>query len=204
MDLFSLLRLHARTRTETIALSSPRRSMTYRKLWSRIERATARLQIEWGVQKGDTVAYIGDSHPDALVLFFALARSGACLLPLAPVSDGGVSSMKIDKFALRAILIDDDLFIEHAPCPVFTLSSLIASRCPHEPTDIHEDLHLPALLLPPLEASSTMQALDMESLCREPVINQPEAAEIKDLFDLQVLTRQVLPTLQSGGCLMLT
>lgn len=203
MDLFSQLRQHARTRTETIAVSSARRSMTYRKLWSRIERATARLQMEWGVRKGDTVAYIGNSHPDALVLFFALARSGACLLPLAPPATGDCSSMQVGAFALRALIIDDDLFIAAAPCPVHTLSSLIASRCPHEPASIGEDLRLPALVLPQSGESPPTQDFNLARLCGELITDVPDEADIQTLFDLQVLMRQVLPVLQNGGRLIL-
>lgn len=203
MDIFSQLREHALTRTETVAVSSPRRSMTYRKLWSRIERATARLQMEWGVQKGDTVAYIGESHPDALVLFLALARSGACLLPLTPPSSGDCSSMQLGEWPLRALIVDDELFIAKAPSPLFTLSSLIATPCPQEPAEICEDLQLPALRIPQPTLSSSMQVFGLATLCEESVPCIPAEASVSALFDLQVLARQVLPVLQNGGRLIL-
>ena len=81
-SLLSVLQGHANERGDLLAHVLPDRDITYRRLWSRTERASARLQGEWGVQAGDTVAYIGGGHPDAIVLYFSLLRIGASVLPL--------------------------------------------------------------------------------------------------------------------------
>src|SRR3569832_523659 len=84
MNLFTQLRHHAQVRPEAVAIYSQERVTTYRKLWSRIERATARLQGEWRIHAGDRVADLGKGHPAAIVLYASLARSGALLVPLKP------------------------------------------------------------------------------------------------------------------------
>ena len=66
--LLAMLSAHAREHGDRLCHWLPERSITYRRLWSRIERASARLQGEWHVQSGQTVAYIGRSHPDIVVL----------------------------------------------------------------------------------------------------------------------------------------
>src|SRR6476620_2602016 len=83
MNIFDILREHARRIPDQVATVSPRhRLTTWRKLWSRIERATARMPGEWLVGAGDTVIYAGHGHADALVLWLSLARLSARMLPL--------------------------------------------------------------------------------------------------------------------------
>jgi acyl-coenzyme A synthetase/AMP-(fatty) acid ligase len=206
MDFFCLLREHARTRTETIAVSSPRRSMTYRKLWSRIERASARLQQEWKVGKSDIVAYCGHSHPDALVLYFALARSGARLLPLASTISPLELSFLAKELPLSLILEDDNLsFAREVPhIPVKPMSALIATRCPQEPAGVREDPHHPALLWCRETGKAELDAYSFAQLW-EARTGAPRAqvAKVDDLLEPAVLSNTVLPILQSGGCLVL-
>ena len=90
-DMLALLQDHAQRRGDLLAHVLPDRDITYRRLWSRIERGSARLYGEWGVRRGDRVAYIGRGHPDAIVLYFALLRIGAALLPLEAMSFAEVS-----------------------------------------------------------------------------------------------------------------
>lgn len=47
-----------------------------------VQEAVARLHGQWGVRRGDRVAWLGANHPDQLVLLFALAELGAMLVPL--------------------------------------------------------------------------------------------------------------------------
>ena len=75
--LLAMLRSHAISHGDRRCHLLIDRVITYRRLWSRIERASARLQCEWGVAPGDTVAYVGTGHPDAIVLYAALLRIGA-------------------------------------------------------------------------------------------------------------------------------
>lgn len=206
MDFFSLLREHARLRTEAPAVSSPRRSMTYRKLWSRIERATARLQCEWGVARGDTLAYLGHSHPDALVLYFSAARCGACLLPLSPDLPDRDRTRFIEKFRAQLLIVDDDL---HATLtsPAHSLSSLIATRCPQEPKDVVEDMCRPSLLCSSSEHPPGLQAFSLVELQNQREKRdgaQPLAGcRIEMLFERETFSLTVLPSLQNGTCLIL-
>ena len=206
MDFFKLLREHARTRTETIAVSSSCRSMTYRKLWSRIERATARLQQEWKINKGDIVAYYGHSHPDALVLFFALARSGARLLPLSPSLSPSDLKLFAQEFRVSLMLEDDNLsFAREVPhISVKPLSALIATRCPQEPAEVAEDPHHPALLRCREAGKAGVDAYSLAQLWGARTgVTPAQGAKVDDLLDPAVLSNTVLPILQSGGCLML-
>ncbi len=54
----------------------------FAKLWRRVERVTARLQADWGIQPGQRVAYLGLNHELQLVTLVACARLGAIFLPL--------------------------------------------------------------------------------------------------------------------------
>lgn len=206
MDFFELLREHARTRTETIAVLSPRRSMTYRKLWSRIERATARLQQEWRVGTGDIVAYSGHSHPDALVLYFSLARSGARLLPLSPAISPADLRFFAKEFRLSLMLEDDSLsFAREVPSlSVKPLSALIATRCPQEPAKVLEDPRHPALLQCRGAGEASLEAFSLTQLWEARSRSaQAQVAQVGDLLEPAVLSNTVLPMLQSGGCLVL-
>ena len=58
-DMLALLQRQAQAHSDAVAYVLPNRVITYRRFWSRIERACARLQGEWGVRQGDVVAYVG-------------------------------------------------------------------------------------------------------------------------------------------------
>ncbi|MDO9217821.1 MAG: AMP-binding protein, partial [Lacisediminimonas sp.] len=135
MNFFDILRSHALRLPDSIATASSRhRRTTYRQLWSRIERGSARLQGEWLVEPGDIVIYAGHAHPDALVLWLSLARLGAALLPLESAALLLHAGALASRHEVRLLLHDDDL---PAPlpdefCACARLSALIARRCEHE------------------------------------------------------------------------
>ena len=54
----------------------------FAKFWRRVERLTAHLQSNWGVQPGDRVAWLGFNHELQLVTLVACARLGAVFVPL--------------------------------------------------------------------------------------------------------------------------
>ena len=56
--------------------------ISYRSLDRRIAAASAVLAGEFGVSKGDRIAFLGYNNPDFLVLIFACARLGAVMVPL--------------------------------------------------------------------------------------------------------------------------
>ncbi len=206
MDFFNLLREHARLRTESPAVSSPRRSMTYRKLWSRIERATARLQCEWGVSSNDTVAYLGNSHPDALVLFFSLARCGARLLPISPELAPSVRASLFQAVPWQLLIVDDDLSHSDAADSQL-ISSLIATRCPHEPRHVVEDMSRPLLVCSSGEEGMQWRTFSLAALQEEgrrlgQISLQPEIS-IGSYFEGKNFPGIVLPVLEKGQCLVL-
>jgi len=73
-------------------------SLRYSELWQRVTTASAAL-AQRGVQAGDRVAYLGYNHYQFLVLFFALARLGAMLVPL---------NFRLAAAEHRAILADSE------------------------------------------------------------------------------------------------
>lgn len=210
MNLFTILRHHVTTQPNAIASRSSRRVVTYRKFWSRIERATARLASEWHVKAGDTVVYWGQGHQDALMLYIAVARCGAKLLPLehAPLHQDSIAILKNIPTVL--LLHDDETIFEVPPAaPVIAnLSSLIATRCHHNPP-VNEDITQPSLIsLATLEIGSLQmgeQSLHQLLEDERPHLESNLAREFRiaeALFDADIFAPQVLPTLLSGGTII--
>lgn len=206
MTLFELLRARAKTHEGIIVSRSSRRLVSWRKFWSRIERGTARLQGEWGVTRGDTVAYWGLGHQDALMLYIATARCGARLLPLEHASLQQASATILRDIPVKILLHDDELSFAQPPAaPIITnLSSLIATRSFHAPV-VTEDVLLPSLITLFRDANGRFRteehSLQQLSLMTSP----PVAQEFKvgaALFDNDVFAPQVLSTLTVGGTII--
>lgn len=206
MNLFTQLRHHAQVRPEAVAIHSRERVTTYRKLWSRIERATARLQGEWGVAPEERVAYFGCGHPDAVVLYAALARSGALLMPVRPSMPREAAASALRKADVRLVVHDDELSIEGWFPAVRTkpLSELIATPCPCEPARIVEQSGRPDLIAISLAADGGVgiapRAVDYSaahSPAAEPAVPHIQA----NLFDEEILAPVALHTLMAGKML---
>ncbi|MBC7513420.1 MAG: AMP-binding protein [Herminiimonas sp.] len=133
MTPFDLLRQHVHDHPDAVAASTPYRIATYRKMWSRIERSTARLQGEWGIRPGDTIAYYGCGHLDALVMYFAAARCGARVLPLEHAALQAEARSLIAATDATLVLFDDALALGPETFAITSrpLSSLIATVCRH-------------------------------------------------------------------------
>ena len=196
-NLFQVLERHAREQPHKIACASRFRLASYRKLWSRIERATARLQGEWGVRPGDVVAYCGDGHPDALVLYAALAHCGALLLPLEHASARAALPRLADAAALTLALFDDELHPPRIAQPVHPLSMLIGEPCAYQVR----------MATPDPAAGSLLRLADDASLCRLS-LRQLAAGAVSEkrdvhgaLFDADVFGPVVLPALCAGDTL---
>lgn len=206
MNLFSRLRHHAQNQPEAIAASSRFRMMTYRKLWSRVERATARLQGEWGVRRGDTIAYRGQAHPDAIVLYLALARCGAKLVAFEqPALSSGIDAI-VRQFDIKIMVCDDEMPLDpaHFPAAIRSLSSLIMTRCPCQPSDLDEASDCPSLIMIGLAAdhSVQMQPASLDQMAaRKAVALNPLCHVAESLFDEHVFISVVLPALTSGATL---
>jgi acyl-CoA synthetase (AMP-forming)/AMP-acid ligase II len=195
MNIFDILRQHAQRQPGQVATVSPRhRLTTYRKLWSRIERATARLQGEWLIGAGDVVIYAGHGHADALVLWLSLARLSAQLLPL----EGAAQVTQAGHYAAQSgavlLLHDDELALPPLgqELAVQTLSAIIARPCDYHPQDCPEQVRRPSLLAVEGEG---LQAYGIADLLEAP------AAEwsVEDtLFDPARLQGQILPALFQG------
>jgi acyl-CoA synthetase (AMP-forming)/AMP-acid ligase II len=210
MNLFTILRHHVATQPNAIASRSSRRVVTYRKFWSRIERATARLKSEWHVEAGDTVVYWGQGHQDALMFYIAVARCGAKLLPLehASLHENSVAILKNIPAVL--LLHDDETIFEVPPAaPVIAnLSSLIANRCHHNPP-VSEDITSTSLISFTALEDSDLQAGEhsLQQLMENatPYIESNAAQEFRiaeALFDDDVFAPQVLPVLARGGTII--
>jgi hypothetical protein len=176
VDLFVRLRQLAAQTPARIATVSPQRTASYRKLWSRVERATARLQGEWGVSAGQCVVYEGPPHADALVLWLAVCRLGACMLPLeriplpahadapavAHASRGApVLALASSRATLWVHADGMQPSITQASIAAQPLSALIMRPCPFKPAALHEDGRLDCiefLTAPALSESQSGQS----------------------------------------------
>lgn len=200
-----LVQLHA----DAIAVETPYRIATYRKMWSRIERSTARLHGEWGIRPGDTIVYVGCGHLDALVMYFAAARCGARVLPLEHRHLQHTVSVAHSGAVL--LLHDDDMPVSalSSGLPCKPISSLIATVCRY-PAQVKEDSALVSLLEPGDMAGAkdalrqrwhgrSLDALAVLAGKASPQRRQVQGA----LFDASVFAPVVLSTLLAGGHLLL-
>jgi hypothetical protein len=225
-DLFVRLRQLARQSPGQVATVSPDRTANYRKLWSRVERATARLQGEWAVSAGQYVVYEGPPHADALVLWLALCRLGACLLPLEhiPLRPNGDAlaaahaspgALQMAGAATRAMLwlhADDFLpSITAARIAMHPLSSLIMQPCPFQPVVRHEDGRLDCIefLAEPTMPGHRPRRSSLRELMsqyHEPPtgldLAAPTIALDQGAFKEHVLGPILLPALMAGRCLL--
>lgn len=67
---------------EKVAIRFEEQEITYPEFNDRIKSAARMLKNKLGVTPGDCVAYLGQNHPQNLILVFACARLGAIFVPL--------------------------------------------------------------------------------------------------------------------------
>lgn len=194
-SLLATLQSHASLRAEALAHVLPERVITYRRLWSRIERASARLQGPWQVQSGQWVAYIGHGHPNAIVLYCALLRIGACLLPLE-----GLPVPQAEQIAQQAgatLAVHDDA-ITLSEIPAQPLSLLLEDWCHFDPVLMPEDPDFAGLVLPVMQNSvRVLQPSSLRQLSQLAVpARDGSAAQVGAvIFTLDTLSRIILPAL---------
>ncbi len=204
----SVLQEHAVHRGDLLAHVLPDRDITYRRLWSRIERASARLQGEWGIRAGDLVAYVGSGHPDAIVLYFALLRIGASLLPLEALPAAEARAAFAAHGATLAIHDDgvniDDMSAHGSSADGLStdgmaarpLESLLADWCHFDPVLVSDESLRRGLWLP-LAGGQREAASLFELTIALPA--EPRAGWVSDrLFTAEVLGRLVLPSLRDA------
>lgn len=215
-SLFDILRHRAARTPASIATRSSERALTYRRFWSRIERGTARLISEWGVVPGDTIAYWGQGHQDALSLYFAAARCGVRLLPLEHAWLRNDAAALLQQYRVDVLLHDDDIAAETfaAEMPsivslvphIVRLSSVVATRCHHYPR-VEEDASVPSLIMPANAQTLQASQVSMRSLRQlTDGITDDAAADTfrvtAALFDDDVFAPRVLSMLASGGTIL--
>ena len=195
-SLLSVLQSHAHERADLLAHVLPDRDITYRRLWSRTERASARLQGEWGVQAGDLVAYIGSGHPDAIVLYLALLRIGAALLPLEAMTAVDARAAFRQHGAMLAVHDDEVAAAAIDGLPSQRLELLLDDWCHAEPVLVPDDPLRKALWLP--VDGGDREPTSLYELCAA-LPQEPRAGWVSDrIFTAEVLGRLVLPSLRDA------
>ncbi|MEY3695245.1 MAG: hypothetical protein RL083_1070 [Pseudomonadota bacterium] len=193
-DMLALLQDHAGRFGDDLAHVLPDRDITYRRLWSRIERGSARLCGEWHVRAGDVVAYVGRGHPDAIVLYFALLRIGATLLPLEAMSAAQVTQV-LAAYQPTLVIKDhagaDQLASDHRVHP---LHELLASWSHHAPALVDQTVSARALWLP--DPDLEFQAYSLEQLCDSLPATSRKTFIDQKIFTADVLREVVLPSLR--------
>ena len=214
MTPFARFRQHVQDQPDAVACITPYRVASYRKMWSRIERSTARLQGEWGIRPGDTIAYVGCGHLDALVMYFAAARCGARLLPLEHAALQARAAAIVAEAGAVLVLHDDAL----PPTPGLALgvacrplSTLIATICRHQESIIEDSkavslLQWPAQAVTAVDLVRQVDALQCRSIDQIADHAMPSGAADAHslsgpLFDAAVFGPLVLATLLSGRTL---
>ncbi len=198
-SLLSILHDHALAHGDYIAHLLPDRVITYRRFWSRIERASARLQGEWGVVAGDTVIYWGSGHPDAIILYCALLRLGAKLMPCEDRDREYVQHM-VEQTKSQLVVHDDALTFTSSPA--HSLSSLLADWCHFDPVVIQDESATPALYLHDFiqndnRAVSVGELIQALSPLQQ--VDQAEAIVIDGpIFHKEKLINFILPALIAG------
>ena len=189
--LLAMLHQHAIVQGDARCHLLPDRVITYRRFWARIERASARLQGEWGIAQGDTVAYLGRGHPDALVLYFALLRIGARLLPLEQPELNVPEMISVHRPSLA--LYDSDR--PGVDLPSGPLSALLTLWCTHDPHPLVDDVTSPSLWLP---AGGKEFGFSLEALC-DVMADRPVSDWVgPSIFNRKTLCEVVLPSLRLG------
>jgi len=198
-SLLSILHDHALAHGDYIAHLLPDRVITYRRFWSRIERASARLQGEWGVVAGDTVIYWGSGHPDAIILYCALLRLGAKLMPCEDRDREYVQHM-VEQTKSQLVVHDDALTFTSSPA--HSLSSLLADWCHFDPVVIQDESATPALYLHDFIQNDN-RAVSIGELIQalSPLqhVDEAEAVVIDGpIFHKEKLINLILPALIAG------
>ena len=198
-DLLALLRDHADKHGDQLAHVLPDRDITYRRLWSRIERGSARLFGEWGIREGDLVAYVGRGHPDAIVLYFALLRLGAMLLPLESVSTSQVQQMLAER--QPKLLIQDHegsmtgtTMGSTTGSTTYALEALLANWSHHDPLLIDDPMSRPSLFVH--DAAHDWQLTSLDQLGASLPATPRTSFIDQHIFTTDLLRNIVLPSLR--------
>ncbi len=195
-SLLSILHDHALSHGDYIAHLLPDRVITYRRFWSRIERASARLQGEWHVKADDIVIYWGLGHPDAIILYCALMRLGAKLMPCEGREREYVQHMV--EQTKSHLVVHDEAFT-FTSSPAHSLASLLADWCHFDPTVIQDETSKPTLFLPYFNDEAVSVSELIQALSPLQQVDEAEAVVIDGpIFHKEKLINLILPALIAG------
>ena len=189
--LLAMLSAHAHEHGDLLCHWLPERLITYRRFWSRIERASARLQGEWGVKQGQTIAYVGTSHPDIFVLYAALLRLGAAFMPLEGISLSSALSF-MQQADISLVVVDQDMTISGRT--THYLPQLLADWCHFDPDINEENPSEKSLLLS--STSGGIDYLSLSELCGKLSSRASSQWITGSIFGVESLTSIVLPSLR--------
>jgi acyl-CoA synthetase (AMP-forming)/AMP-acid ligase II len=189
--LLAMLAAHGREHGDLLCHWLPERVINYRRLWSRVERASARLQGEWNVKSGQTIAYVGHSHPDILVLYAALIRIGASFMPLENRTIDS-SLLLMNQADISLVIVDKAMSFEGRATQ--SLPQLLDGWCHFHPEINEEDPSKITLLLP--TASHAIDYLSLNELCVKLPLSASTNWLTGPVFTIETLTNNVLPALR--------
>jgi fatty-acyl-CoA synthase len=100
-----VLRRHAHLRADVVAVRSEDRSLTYRELDARVDRAAAALAAR-GVRSGDRVAILSGNRPEFLEALGATNRLGAIAVPINFRLVGPEVAFHLSDSGARTLVVD--------------------------------------------------------------------------------------------------
>ena len=111
MNLGAILTRHARYRPDHLAVVFRDQRLTYREFNRRVNRSANAL-LQAGVRKGEKVATILPNCLELLEVYWAVAKTGAVVVPLSPLLRGrGLTSLLNDSDS--ALVITHCDLVEH-------------------------------------------------------------------------------------------
>ena len=113
-DLASLIRAKAKKNEDRPALRFADQTLTYSQLDQETDRFAAGL-AEAGVARGDRVASLLYNRPEFPLLWFALAKLGAVLVPLNTALKGELLRYELDDCQARSVVVDPSLLPVYEP-----------------------------------------------------------------------------------------
>ena len=99
------VRLQSRRDPDGLALAAGSHRHSWASLDAEVARAAGALRAR-GVHPGERVAVLASNHPSTVVLFFALRRLGAALVPLNTRLAPAELRAQADRIGARAVLVD--------------------------------------------------------------------------------------------------
>ena len=104
--LSEMIRHHAQTQPQTLALVQDERRVSYQVLDALMDRVAAALQRD-GVDNGDVVAISASTSIDYALVFLGALRAGVAVAPLAPSSTADQLAMMVADCGAKIFFLDE-------------------------------------------------------------------------------------------------